>query len=1295
MSYIKAALATLGMVICGLLALIFFTFDTDYQYDQAMEAFQKGQCEEAKRCLTQVKDKGQSAQGLLYSAYLHRQEGDPVAANTALQKAWQTALAQKAPAALKMEIALNQAFNAECAGDINALSKALEKADSLSVNNVYEGIFQSIVALNEDKPQEALELLGDEPYMGEKKELEAAALSGWMKSSFTQHFSLLWKTEQRARAYLALGDTLTARKLLEKESLKHSEEEIPQLCFLLGLTYVREGQERPLSARSSYLKLALGYFDKVPIHQEQFKADRSEVLKQLETVGKELIRSGHSEELTPYVRCLRQWNAKTEVEELGSALVHSVKQAISKDDWDRVRNQGKILSQLFPSSGKEEDIETALEQNFANKLESASLEEITSSWDTLYSFVSHPKAVRSRTAALVRKRAISQIPKDKENLIRVGTFATFWSQLEPNASERLAFAEELLKASGRYWQRPGEEARASALMHLAAKLPLLSEKERFHEQLHKTFELAYKHCIAKDVPSTLSKLYATMAHFQLADHELKDRGEVANQVADAYQLLRQGKLEEAEKRIQLALTLDRENEEALRLHGLIRFQLRDYRASIELLEARANDPEASEALLVSRILSGDSTIGFSHVEDKHKHNPISDDALQHLAMQLLIQQRFEFARQCFEKQKELNWEAQVGLLVSSYQLQDWVAVDRSYRELPSPQNAWLGLRLMLVKSLAEKGELSLAENILVSCLKTKTEDNKRLCLSAEMQEVKRSIIDRQHPLYFAGIFYRDYLKDYQTALELFREGPNEQAEVLLAIGETQLLLGHEEEAIKPLEKLIGLDDCPQKQRAYLLLAHTYEKQNLLYHAARAYRHYFRGAPHDESYRPAFVKLLSTLGCWDEASEHFRQVKIAGLLDLDLVAQYIECLLNNDQKKRALALLRTFKAKVRRASPEQRLPFARVALLSGSEDFARELLAGQPSPISFSSHARLSYLRLALVQADYANAMEWADRWASGLEQSCEGLMLLAQLEQRMSRDHQALSHVYRVLELQPLHKEAHDFLFKHEQNSPSCETRLTHLKKAGLTTKADPYLGLMFNQQLLLYVQERERVGEISRESYLSALRNILSQVEEMIQAFPDYPLPHVLKGQTLERLGETKEARRAYDIALSWDRSNCEALLGVARAQAELGEKEVAKKTLEQALLYHPDDAELWGALASLCQNTVDWLQAREALEKAVRYRPRDGKLLVSLGQLLMRIQNPEQARIYLRQAVELEPENEEACCLLMSSLYHELSSLSAMGEKYERLEEDRRDAYRKLFSLNPDKARDMLIKLRRQSAE
>jgi tetratricopeptide (TPR) repeat protein len=148
------------------------------------------------------------------------------------------------------------------------------------------------------------------------------------------------------------------------------------------------------------------------------------------------------------------------------------------------------------------------------------------------------------------------------------------------------------------------------------------------------------------------------------------------------------------------------------------------------------------------------------------------------------------------------------------------------------------------------------------------------------------------------------------------------------------------------------------------------------------------------------------------------------------------------------------------------------------------------------------------------------------------------------------------------------------------------------------------------------------------------------VNAFPASADALVLMGSIEFATERFTDAVKTYSRSMALDRSNSEAVLGLARAQAAAGMGGQARTTLEEAIQQFPGEArfELQLALLLLRENDENpdaQARAEQLLQAAVRHDPTLAEAQFQLGELALRRGDNAIALAHLENAVKISPDS------------------------------------------------------------
>jgi len=166
----------------------------------------------------------------------------------------------------------------------------------------------------------------------------------------------------------------------------------------------------------------------------------------------------------------------------------------------------------------------------------------------------------------------------------------------------------------------------------------------------------------------------------------------------------------------------------------------------------------------------------------------------------------------------------------------------------------------------------------------------------------------------------------------------------------------------------------------------------------------------------------------------------------------------------------------------------------------------------------------------------------------------------------------------------------------------------------------------------------ISLLLYLHKINDALAQVQQALTVAPNDARPWVWKGNIGVRRNSPKDAMDSYRHAAKLDKSNADAVLGIATVFFVTGQSDEAIAEYKAGIERFPNDARFYVACAEMLLNSADSLrlytQAERLLQKAVQLEPRSAEGHYLLGQLAMQRRRFKDAEAELLLALQFDPD-------------------------------------------------------------
>lgn len=1235
MAFLKAVIFTTLATFLAVFAFLFFTFDTDYQLNSALDFFLKEEYEKSAEVLSHLEGELRPSEMALYRAYLMRGEGLIEESNQQLQLALSGAKRLSDPKIL-LEIHLNRAFNHFLLLDDESFVEALDDARTVDPQQSMTKFFAGLEAYLKEDFEKALKLWATEPSVN--------YMSVWMQEAFTKTFTPSWRVLHIAHCTIEQGKYLTGRKPLEKIHQDLVGEERFESAFLIGLSYAKEAETKPLVAAMPYYQVAQSYFEEVPVHHEKFARERVRMTRQLRDAAKIFIDQQNLESMGFFVNILESWEAKEELEDLSKEIMDLLNTEIDKENWSLVEDLATLLNRLL----KDGEVRQSLSKRFHNLIEdillNGELSKLSKYWQVSLLLSENPTQLIEDTSGEIAKKILKSIEQDGKQLDQANLYVSYWNTIERDSQKRFLFAKQLVLIAGEMWTHKGSEAKAIALMKLAESLPYISERQHIHEVIATELQNIYTLAAQADDIERLTLLVDTARHFHMDNFGKAEKTEVANQLEDASYLMKMGRYLEAQKRLVWILKVNAEHQQARRLLGLAFYQQGKYLDALKTLNPLMNkDRDIKEVIAICQIASGESVAGKKTLERLGNQHPLSDHGYLQLGFLSLMDQQEEDTLKWLKNIRRPHGEVLAYLCVAAYKLTRWKeAVDYFY-QLPTPYSRLPALRQVAIRSFIELENIDLAEGLILQMNNEEVFDLN--LLPERFQQLSQSLLEDPNPKVLAGKFYQGVLKNHQKALEYFNEVKEPSLDVLLMKGEAHYSLGHYKEA-EFLLKLVADDKSSQDLsiRAMAALADVYSLQHRYDQALMWYRSYFEKGGRGSVYRLRFAKALSGMMLWKDSSEQYAAFQEEQVLSDDDTVLYGMGLLFAGQVHEAARLSRNLLEKGEALSALNRIRLLRLVLKAGDGALFQKLSGkiGDQKSLGVLEKQELASLFLELGQ--YDKARDVVAPVVKELKRGTTGLMVLAKLHERLGQPAVALSYAHSAFSINPYDREAAEYISDNETDLKALARCLEVYDEQVKSGGGHLLAKLGVCRFLLALVREKENMSVVPREEVSALLQRAFHSLQEMKDRYKAYPEVFFLLGKAFSQSKDLEGAQHSFEAAVRMHSSYTQAFKDLSKIYEGMGELHKALKSLETALRFSRDDVQSWVKLAQLNMvlNDVDKVQG--SLEQARRFSLSGSEVHKVLNTLLLDV--PQSSEQETKDAAELLSTNIEALQKLLQRL-------------------------------------------------
>lgn len=1233
MTYVRIAIIAIVVLLIGWGVAFYYTFSDGKNIDNALNAFLDGNNAAAKAALQNSESRIPPSQYYLYLAYIDRAENKLAESDRDLQRAMTESVARRQMDFL-YEIYLNQALNGYLQNNPKAILQALLLAEKAGwTQDGWIVFFKGIEEFQQGHCRQALQYWE----MNFKRE----PLSLWMKKAFDAVFSPLWLALYRGRCEIEQGNFLAARQALEKERANASANQLNEIDFLIGLSYAKEAQSKPPSATTPYYKLAFSYFSRVPMQQERYADDRKRIIDELQREVIARIDGGSLQDLAFYIQVMEAWKAQNAINEIGAHLSLILDKAITSGNWKQTQELTEILNRTLPKG----DLRETLSQHFLNLVETAldngAFNDLDKYWTIAKQFSSDPTVLSVGIANMTTSKIYGLIPLDDDLLSVTMPYIHFWQSLEKDHKMRWTFANQLVAIAYHLWLKANDPAKALTLLKTAAVTPSPTEQQAMIDIIEQKIERIYATALHEDSVSQLPYILEVIKALQLKNINVSDPTEMANQLEDAQYLFNNRRYNEAKKKASWVLKLDPTNQKAIRIVGLSEYYEADYADALPHIKAlKTTDPEVLQALMISEILKGNSVLGKQLLANLQSKQPFTLDVWRQLGFGALLNNEPSQSILWFGNISPMNDEIKAGMSYAHYEKHEWAKAVEYFNHLSAPYSKLEGLQGVAALSLAEIGDMELAEEMIHNMIQQDSFPKVK-SFSPIFQtfiDEKLSILSR----YFtAGYFYKHFKHDNEKALEYFSKIETPSLEALLERADTLLSMGRTSEARDDLKNafiLIGDEDFQLSQPMAILLASICARAEFYPEAVRYYNLYFSDNPNQMEGRDAYADALRQLHLFTPALQQYRILEKGKQLNAENRLALIDCLIHTDQFPEAVKMSKAWLAEEPPPLLLTKLELAKLLFITGEQNTIDEILAKVPDRERRTTDENIALLELWVEMGDYQKALDLASAEQARLEKSSKGLMALASLASALSDNKKGIGFAQAALRLNPSDPAPSRYISRYGQSPELLKKEYDRLYQQLMEDINNVSIELALARNLIEQTIEASLTSQGATAHSFSGLQKAHAVLDNVISENKEIPEAYLLLGNVFFLLNDNDQAENVYAQSLKFDPSYEEAYKHLALIDAEQGQLKEAIANTERALKFAPNDAEAWALQSKLLEQTGDLKKAHASLLQALKFRPNEGQLYLKLGLFEIATYQAKEARDAFWHAYILEPSREEA---------------------------------------------------------
>ncbi len=1251
----------------------YISSNSEYTMNRVLDAYVQGNYTESQRMLDSYRYAIPEDKYYLYSAYNQRGNKDIQGSDESLNKALSASETSRNKD-LKFEIFLNQTLNAYLERDLPRFNQSLKNATDLSPGDEWVVFLSGIQNYLKEDYKHALSNWETLPW--------SSSHSIWLQTAFKKAFTSNWISTRILRAQIETGDYLTSRQILEQEYQRTTTpEEKNNLDFLLGLTYIKEGSLKSPAAAVPYDKLAISYFNKVPLKNPPYNIEIQSVAEKFKTQAINLINSKLYGDIPFYISTLNEWGATEAVDEIRRQLFMVLKKSSEEKDWPSV----KSLTAVIKGSFSDDQSRDALLSFFNNYLESSAQNGDPTS---MLQFLEAGKILSANSKEIptsIRISALEDILNyvsiDSDQLNLLSPYIEFSSRLNDPLLNK-----ELIGLAGTIWQVPGLEKKSLTILEkIGSNKSLTSETKN---ELRNAIDFMYQYALLQDNPEKVLPLLQLNERLNILEEYSTQPTEIIQRLQTIEKLKNEGNLSKAYKEVQVLAKIDPKNPQVLYQAGMLAYDMGDYPLAYETLsKLNVDAPETQSAVYISNLLSN----GEKEKNVSEKIPELNRDAMLHLALGYLNLGKIEESRSWFDRILVKDDEVYAGLETLSYMNKNWNHVLSYYSKLSPEFQKIESLQAMEIRALQKIGQDDVAQSKLLALLQTPENNDEQLRIQyspvfAGFKESTLNDIDRN---FIAGVYYL-VKQNYEVSLEHFLKDSSPTAENYTNEAEIFIATKRFKEARDALLKADEISKGTLKKITLPLMGQLFYLQGRYADAWLSFSKYFEMAPDDIENRLTFVETLLKVGRADLALAELDIIESKnGLTPKTQILRIKGCVQNNEFDS-ALQ----WANKAMKSEPglplSQQIELANIMIVPGYPNLISQVIQKAERDPSLTIVDRIHLMQLYTAQGSFQQAEKIANQYESHFSMSAKGLLALAELHEALSQPVKAMDELSRAVQIEPDNYEVH---YEYNRYAKDAENLKKALEFYQSDLKAEPdslspkiaiartWIDLAVGNLMLdtNEGQARDLPAELHQANNL--LQNLIAQ-------YTGLPILYKLQGQALALLKKPDQALQSFMKAVSFNPSDSESYRMASLIEEQKGNFENAETYLVKALKFDPNSPELWQQVARVSTKRKLPLETLYALNQVIKYHPNDFEAYFNLGNINLLLKNPEGAIKAFEMVLKISPDNLNAMKSILISLYDPTLRSSAMSSR--DLKEKRDSIISKLKEKDPEGSAELFKKLK-----
>ncbi len=493
MTNLKTAIFITLILFLSLVGYSYFSYDITYAIDKVYHLWLQQEYQQSHEKLTDLSKGLSQSEYHLYRAYIFREEGRLDASDRHLNLA-----TKEHNDDLNVELDLNHVMNAYLSSDYELFTQKIKQLPQISRYQSYVSFFLGLQAYLSNDYKKALKLLS-------VKTSDAPSL--WFEKAFSHAFSSNWQQTHIAHCNIELGKYVQARNLLEQLKKNSDKAFQDKVFFLIGLSYLKEANEKPVNVAIPYYHIALSYFSYLPLKQPGLQNEKNTIALHLINFSKSLLDHNLFKDASPFILALHAFDSLASPETLN--ISNKIENLIEdKEYFLQLCNMLKAIKCIEPLRSVLYQKLEALVENTNGRLP------IDSYWTIAEILSNHSNLSKPLFIHTAQEKIRQSIDSEVDSLSEISPYLLLFDDLEKDATSRLYFTKELISKA--FHLVKTDQSKALQLISLAIRIPFLDQRDEMQHFLEARLIKDYEYAHANEETQTLPALETLFQTYRIA-----------------------------------------------------------------------------------------------------------------------------------------------------------------------------------------------------------------------------------------------------------------------------------------------------------------------------------------------------------------------------------------------------------------------------------------------------------------------------------------------------------------------------------------------------------------------------------------------------------------------------------------------------------------------------------------------------------------------------------------------------------------------------------------------------------